>query len=101
MDRGSKDTKTGREKGLDKKKYPNRGKERREEAKDEDDPLTFLHARSTTVHGTHGVQAGSQLGVLLLNLQLGAGGLGIGDGVDDLSLGASQLSSALEVLESL
>ena len=60
----------------------------------------LLHA-GTATHGAHGVQAGSQLGVLLLDLQLGAGGLGVGDGVDDLSLGASQLSSALEVLESL
>lgn len=77
MDRGSKDTKTGGEKGLDKKSTQTGAKERSEEAKDKDDPLTFLHARSTTVHGTHGVQAGSQLGVFLLNLQLGAGSLGI------------------------
>lgn len=60
----------------------------------------LLHA-GTATHGAHGVQAGSQLGVLLLDLKLGAGGFGVGDGVDYLGLGASQLSSALEVLESL
>jgi len=61
---------------------------------------TFLHA-GASAHGTHGVQACGQLRVLLLNLQLGAGGLGVGDGVDDLGLGASKLGSPLKVFERL
>lgn len=40
-------------------KYPNRGEERSEEMKSEDGLMTCLHARSTTAHRTHGVQAGS------------------------------------------
>lgn len=63
--------------------------------------MLLLHARGSATHGTHGVQAGSQLGVLLLDLQLGAGSLGVGDGVDDLGLGASELGGPLEVLEGL
>ena len=50
---------------------------------------------------THALQTGSKLGVLLLDFQLRAGGLGIGDGIDDLRLGTSKLSGALEVLEGL
>lgn len=61
----------------------------------------LLHARGSSTHGTHGVEASSQLRVLLLDLQLGAGGLGIGDGVDDLGLGTGELSSPLEVLQGL
>ena len=61
----------------------------------------LLHARGSSTHGTHGIQAGSQLRVLLLDLQLGAGGLRVGDGVDDLALCAGQLGGALEVLEGL
>lgn len=63
--------------------------------------ILLLHARGSTTHGAHGVQAGSQLGVLLLDLQLGAGGLGIRNGVYDLGLGASELGGPLEVLEGL
>lgn len=63
--------------------------------------MLLLHARGSSTHSTHGVEAGSQLRVLLLDLQLGAGGLGIGDGVDDLGLGASELGGTLEVLEGL
>lgn len=60
MNRGSKDTETGREKGLDRNTQTGAKKEAKNpRTKNEDDPLTCLHARSTTVHGTHGVQAGS------------------------------------------
>lgn len=61
----------------------------------------LLHAGRGTTHGTHGIQAGSQLRVLLLDLQLGAGGLGVRDGVDDLGLGASKLGGPFKVFESL
>lgn len=63
--------------------------------------ILLLHAGGSSTHGTHGIQAGSQLRVLLLDLQLGAGGLGVGDGVDDLGLGASEFGGTLEVLEGL
>ena len=63
--------------------------------------FSLLHSRGTSTHSAHGVKTGRQLGVLLLDLQLSAGSLGVGDGVDDLGLGASQLGSALEVLQSL
>lgn len=45
------------------------------------------------------MQSAGELRVLLLNLELGAGGLGVGEGVDDLALGAGELGGALEVLE--
>lgn len=50
---------------------------------------------------THALQTGSKLGVLLLDLQLRAGGLSIGDGIDNLRLGTSKLSGTLKVLEGL
>lgn len=62
-----------------------------------------LHARaaSTSAHGTHGIEAGSELWILLLHLKLSAGSLGVGDSVDDLGLGTGELGSALEVLQGL
>ncbi len=49
----------------------------------------------------HTLQLARELGVLLLDLDLGAGGLGVREGVDQLALGAGQLGGALKVLEGL
>lgn len=45
------------------------------------------------------MQSAGELRVLLLDLELSAGGLGVGEGVDDLALGAGEFGGALEVLE--
>lgn len=60
-----------------------------------------LHAGGSTAHSTHRSETSGQLGILLLNLQLSTGGLGVGDSIDNLGLGASKLSSPLKVLERL
>lgn len=48
---------------------------------------------------THALQSAGKLGVLLLDFELCAGCLGVGEGVDDLALGAGELGGALEVLQ--
>ena len=50
---------------------------------------------------THGCESSRELGILLLDIQLGAGGLSVADGVYDLCLGTSELTSTLEVLQGL
>ena len=68
--------------------------------------LTFtwsflLRAHAETRGRTTGTtcELSGKLGVLLGDLDLCPCGLGVGKGVDDLTLGASELGSALEVLE--
>ena len=63
--------------------------------------ISLLHRRSSGAHATHSVQAGGQLRILLLDLQLGTGGLGVGDGINDFGFGASKLGCSLEILEGL
>lgn len=48
---------------------------------------------------THALQAGSELWILLLHLQLRPRGLSIGEGIDDFTFGSGELGGALEVLE--
>lgn len=50
--------------------------------------LLILHGSWTAQAGPHGLQSSGQLGILLLDLQLCPGCLGVGDGVDDLGFGA-------------
>ena len=53
------------------------------------------------LRGAHALQSAGELRVLLLNLELCAGGLGVGKGVDNLTLSAGELGGALEVLEGI
>ena len=53
------------------------------------------------MRGAHALQSAGELRVLLLDLELCAGGLGVGKGVDDLTLGAGELGGALDVLEGI
>lgn len=59
--------------------------------------LLRRHAQTSRAGAT--CELGGKLGVLLRDLDLGAGGLGVGEGVDNLTLCASELGGALEVLE--
>ena len=45
----------------------------------------FLRSRETS---THSLQSAGKLRILLLDLELGSGGLGVGESVDDLALGS-------------
>ena len=58
----------------------------------------FLRSRETS---THSLQSAGKLRILLLDLELGSGGLGVGECVDDLALGSRQLSGTLKVLQGL
>jgi len=53
------------------------------------------------LRSAHALQSAGELRVLLLDFELCAGGLGVGKGVDDLTLGAGELGGALEVLEGI
>jgi hypothetical protein len=56
---------------------------------------------SHTGGSRHALQPLGELRVLLLNLKLCAGGLGVRKSVDDLGLGARELGSLLKVLKGL
>lgn len=62
--------------------------------------ITLSHRRAAHT-GAHTLQLGSELRVLLLDFQLGSGGLGVRQGVDDLAFGAAELGGALEVLQGI
>jgi len=53
------------------------------------------------LRGAHALQSAGELRVLLLDLELCAGGLSVGKGVDNLTLSAGELGGALEVLEGI
>lgn len=50
---------------------------------------------------SHTLQSAGKLWVLLLNLKLGAGCLGVGQGVNNLTLSSGELGGTLKVLERL
>lgn len=51
--------------------------------------------------GVHALETGGELGVLLLDLELGTRSLGVREGVNRLAFGAGQLGGAFEVFEGL
>lgn len=53
------------------------------------------------MRSAHALQSAGELRVFLLDFELCAGGLGVGKGVDNLTLGARELGGALEVLEGI
>lgn len=66
--------------------------------------LLLLHITNLLGGGkasSHTLQSAGELWVLLLHLKLGAGCLGVRQGVDDLTLSSGELCGTLEVLECL
>lgn len=58
-----------------------------------------LESWGTAKVGSHRLQACGKLGVLFLNLELSARGLGVGNGIDDFAFCAGEFGGSCEVFE--
>lgn len=62
--------------------------------------IKLSHRRAAHT-GAHTLQFGSELRVLLLDLELGPGSFGVRQGVHDLAFGPAELGGALEILQGI
>lgn len=63
--------------------------------------LAHLEPLTTESSATHGRESSRKLGISLLDVELGAGGFGVADGIDDFGFRACKFAGAFEIFQGL